>query len=60
MGLKQASTLLPLLFNFALEHTTSMVPVKQGGTLKLLVSADAVNLLGPSMYTTKKKKTEAC
>jgi hypothetical protein len=34
-----------------------MVPVKQGGTLQLLVSADAVNLLGESMYT--KKNTEA-
>jgi len=51
--------MLPLLFNFALEHTISMVPVKQGGANQLLVGADAVNLLGESMYTTK-KKTEAC
>jgi hypothetical protein len=39
-----------------------MVPVKQGGTHQLLVSADAVNLLGESMYTTKKKpaREETC
>jgi len=36
-----------------------MVPVKQGWTYKLLVSADAVNLLGESMYTTKKKQKPA-
>jgi len=36
-----------------------MVPVKQGRTHQLLVSADAVNLLGESMYTTKKKQKPA-
>jgi len=56
VGLKKSNTLLPLLFNFALEHTASMVPVKQGGTHLLLVSADAVNLLGASIYTTKKHR----
>jgi len=56
IGLKQANTLLPLLFNFALEHTISMVPVKQGGIHQLLVSADAVNLLGESMYVYYQKK----
>jgi hypothetical protein len=60
IGLKQANALLPLLFNFALEHTISTVPVKQGGTYQLLVSADAVNLLGESMYVYYKKNTEVC
>jgi len=36
-----------------------MVPVKQSGTYELLVSADAVNLLGESMHTTK-RNIEAC
>jgi len=36
-----------------------MVPIKQGGVHQLLVSANAVNLLGGRMYTIKKTQKPA-
>ena len=57
-GLKQGETLLPLLFNFALEHTIRRVQViqdglKLNGTHQLLVYADDVNILGGSVHAVK-------
>ena len=57
-GLKQGDTLLPLLFNFALDYAISRVQVNQDGlklnvTHQLLVCADDVNMLGGSIHTVK-------
>jgi hypothetical protein len=60
-GLKQGDTLLPLLFNFALEYANIKVQKKQVG-LKLnrkhhsLPYADDVNLLEDNTDTIKKNK----
>jgi hypothetical protein len=53
-GLKQGDTLLPLLFNSALEYAISkaqenQVGLKQNGTHHLLVYADDVSLLGDNI-----------
>jgi hypothetical protein len=58
--LKQGDALLPLLFNFTLEHAIRRVQVKYGGlklngTHQILVYDDDVNLLGGSVHTAKKK-----
>ena len=55
-GLKQGDTLLPLLFNFALEYAIRMVQIiqdsiKLNGTYQLLVYAYDVNMLGGSVHT---------
>jgi hypothetical protein len=57
-GLKQGDVLLPVLFNFALDHAIRRVVVNQNG-LKLngthqpLVYADEVNTLGGTVHTLK-------
>jgi hypothetical protein len=62
---KQGDALLPLLFNFALEHAIRRFQVNQNGlklngTHQFLVYADDVNILGGSVYTrTIKKHAEA-
>ena len=58
MGLKQGDTLLPLLFNFALEWAIRRVQVNQdglklNGTHQLLAYADDVNILGGSIRAVK-------
>jgi hypothetical protein len=58
-GLKQGDALLPLLFNFTLEHAIRRVQANQEGlklnsTQQLLVYADHVNLLGTDIHTIKK------
>ena len=57
-GLKGGGSLLPLLFNFALEYSIRRVQVNQDGTHHLLVYADDVNELGRRLHTIK-KNTEA-
>ena len=57
-GLKQGDALSPLLFNFALEQTITMVQVNQdglklNGTHQLLVYADNINILGGSLRTSE-------
>jgi hypothetical protein len=59
-GLKQGDALSPLIFNFALEYAIRRVQVNQeslklNGTHQSLVYADAVNMLGESVHTMKKK-----
>jgi hypothetical protein len=59
--LKQGDTLLPLLFNFALEY--ARVQANQegfiwNGTHQPLVNVDDVNILGGSIHALK-KNTEA-
>jgi hypothetical protein len=51
--------LLPLLFNFTLEHVIRRIQVKQDGLKlndihQLPVYADDVNILGESIHTVKK------
>jgi hypothetical protein len=58
-GLVQGDTLLPLLFNFALEYAIRGVQVNQdglklSGTHQLLAYADYVNILGGSVHAVKK------
>jgi hypothetical protein len=58
-GLQQGDTLLPLLFNFALEYAIGRVHGKQDGwkldgKQQLLVYAEDVNILGGSMHTIRK------
>jgi len=58
-GVKQGDASLTLLFNFALEYAIGRIQVNQdglklSGTHQLLVSADNVNILGTSIYTTQK------
>ena len=57
-GLKQGDSLLPLLFNFALEYAIRTVQVNQdglklNGTLQLLAYADDDDILGGSIHTVK-------
>jgi hypothetical protein len=58
-GMKQAYTLSPLLFNFALDCTVRKVLVNQeglklNGTKQLLVHDDNVIILGGSIHTMNK------
>jgi hypothetical protein len=53
--------LITIVFNFALEYVIRRVQVNQdglklNGTHQLLVYADDTNILGGSVYTTKKNK----
>jgi hypothetical protein len=60
-GFKQGDALSPLLFNFALEYAIMRVQVNQdglklNGTHQLLLYADAVNVMGERVHSTKKNK----
>jgi hypothetical protein len=59
-GLKQGDALMPLRFNFAIEHAVRKVQEKPhwteiNGTHQLLVDVDDVNILGDNIDTTKKE-----
>jgi hypothetical protein len=61
--LKQGDSLLPFVFNFALEYAIRRVQVNQNGfklngTYYLLVYADDINILGGRVHSIK-KSTEA-
>jgi hypothetical protein len=58
-GLKQGAALLPSFFNFVLEYAIRRVQASQeglklNGTHQLLVYADDDNIVGRSIYSTKK------
>ena len=60
-GLKQGDALLPLLFNFALDHAIRRVQVNQdglklNGTHQLLAYVIDVNILVGSVHTVKKSE----
>ena len=60
-GLKQGDSLLPLLFNFALEYKSNRVQVNQGsfklcGTHQVLVN-DNDKVVGGSVHTVKKNRS---
>jgi len=61
--LKQRDALSPLLFNFVFAYAILIVQaiqdgLKLNGTHQLLVYADAVNIMGRSIHTIKKKKMQ--
>jgi hypothetical protein len=63
-GLKQVDALLPLLFNFDLQHAIRRIQViqdglKLNGTHQLLVYVDDINMLGGSVRTIK-ENAEIC
>jgi hypothetical protein len=62
-GLKQGDALLPLLFNFSLEHAVRNVQkirgcLKLNWTHQLLACADVVSMVGENRNTTYNKNPE--